>query len=305
MIRIVLITGLLLMASIFMASANSCIECHSNLAYQISEKEQYYDKIRIQHMQRGVPCSVECHVDATKRLAIEDYIKWKNSLHGAFGVTCDRCHGGNPESPTKEGAHQGLQTSRSVDSAIYYKNVPAKCGECHYEEYYAFIQSEHYARLEANDLAPTCFTCHEIHSTRVLKSDEIAPACMNCHNEVTGILASAPKDAEELLSMLNQMDREINQLKSEIQSAKRLGKDTSEAEEYLLKAEVIRAGLPKIWHTFDFNLFRNKVEEGLKYLEESKNSLGISVETEKQPGFGILLGIGAFVLLALRNIKKR
>src|SRR5512141_962956 len=72
---------------------------------------------------------------------------WTGSAHQKRGVTCDKCHGGNPAAPGEKEAHQGVLGSKNPQSSIYYKNIPSTCGKCHGAEYFKFKRSLHYRLL--------------------------------------------------------------------------------------------------------------------------------------------------------------
>lgn len=49
------------------------------------------------------------------------------------GLCCTECHGGNPDTPIEELAHEGLIASPQEDEA-------ARCQECHPEDYHARVE---------------------------------------------------------------------------------------------------------------------------------------------------------------------
>ena len=93
---------------------------------------------------------VQCHF----RLPGDSFIgaeshSWTGSIHQKSGVTCDKCHGGNPQAAEEKEAHQGVLPSGNPQSTVYFKNVPATCGKCHGAQFYKFTQSVHYRMLES------------------------------------------------------------------------------------------------------------------------------------------------------------
>ncbi|NOZ78874.1 MAG: hypothetical protein GXP48_06815 [Acidobacteria bacterium] len=129
---------------------------------------------------------------------------WKGSIHQKHGVTCDKCHGGNPAATDEKTAHTGVLKSSEPRSTVYYKNIPSTCGKCHGAEYYSFTQSYHYKKLEATGGGPNCVTCHGSMVTSVLKPDDIANVCERCHNKRIGVFPYVPQKAKAVLLLLRE-----------------------------------------------------------------------------------------------------
>lgn len=129
---------------------------------------------------------------------------WKGSVHQKQGVTCDKCHGGDPRAAGQKEAHAGVFGSGDTQSTVYFKNVPSTCGKCHGAEFYKFTQSLHYKRLESVGKGPECVTCHGSMVTRILTPDTIAAVCEQCHNTRMGVFPSVPEKAKAVLLLLRQ-----------------------------------------------------------------------------------------------------
>lgn len=127
---------------------------------------------------------------------------WTGSLHQKHGVTCDKCHGGDPLAPEQKEAHAGVLGSSNSGSPVYFKNIPSTCGKCHGAEFYKFTQSRHYRILESAGKGPECVTCHGSMVTSVLTPDTIAAVCEQCHNERMGTFPYVPKKAKAVLLLL-------------------------------------------------------------------------------------------------------
>jgi len=148
---------------------------------------------------------VQCHF----RLPGDSFIgaeshSWTGSIHQKSGVTCDKCHGGNPQAAEEKEAHQGDLPSGNPQSTVYFKNVPATCGKCHGAQFYKFTQSVHYRMLESTGKGPECVTCHGSMVTSVLKPDNVAALCEQCHNERMGIFPYIPQKAKAVLLLLRE-----------------------------------------------------------------------------------------------------
>jgi hypothetical protein len=129
---------------------------------------------------------------------------WTGSIHQKHGVTCDKCHGGDPRAPEQEEAHVGVLGSVNPRSLVYFKNIPSTCGKCHGAEYYKFTQSLHYQRLESTGKGPDCVTCHGSMVTSILTPDNIVAVCERCHNARMGVFPYVPQKAKAVLLLLKE-----------------------------------------------------------------------------------------------------
>ena len=148
---------------------------------------------------------VNCHsrLPASTFVGVKSH-SWNGSVHQQHGVTCDKCHGGDPAAAEKTQAHAGILGSSNPQSPVYFKNIPATCGRCHGGEYYKFTQSLHYKMLESTGKGPECVTCHGSMVTKVLAPDTLAAVCERCHNERMGIFPYVPQKAKAVLLLLRE-----------------------------------------------------------------------------------------------------
>jgi hypothetical protein len=148
---------------------------------------------------------VDCH----SRLPGSSFVgakshNWSGSIHQKHGVTCNKCHGGNPLAAEQKDAHAGVLGSANPQSTVYYKNIPSTCGKCHGAEFYKFTQSRHYRILESAGKGPECVTCHGSMVTSVLTPDTLVAVCVQCHNERMGIFPYVPQKAKAVLLLLTE-----------------------------------------------------------------------------------------------------
>lgn len=185
---------------------------------------------------------------------------WKGSAHQKAGVTCDKCHGGNPKAAAKEEAHKGVLGSEDPESMVYYKNVPSTCGQCHGAEAFKFNRSGHYKKLETSGSGPTCVTCHGSMIVSVLTPDSVADVCGRCHNS-QGVLPYVPQYAKSVLLALRESQTMVNEAEWYYHPAKgtRAASDITDARVALHSAKLD-------WHTFD-------LESITEYLQKTYGSL--------------------------------
>lgn len=281
---------------------NSCANCHRQLLFT-SETQRQFVEIRIKHLENGISCSIVCHEDKLNKSTASTYALWSISTHALFDVTCEKCHGGNASKVSKQEAHVGISNT-SIERA----NTPEMCGKCHAPELDEFKSSKHFKRLESvQELpAPACITCHQAHTVRVLTASEIEDFCSNCHNNITGINPSVPKNAENALTLVKELQFEIAKARSSVILAKANRKDVTAAEADLESAMTILKNTPSVWHRFNLTYFDTEVQKGLTDARNAEKAMPEETVAQpvptKAPGFeGILVISG---LLAVYLLKR-
>lgn len=282
---------------------NSCADCHRRLLFSTEEQRQFID-IRIQHLENGISCSIVCHEDKLNKTTASTYALWSISTHALFGVTCEKCHGGNVSAVSKQEAHVGLS-----NISIARANTPETCGKCHQAELGEFKSSKHFMKLESGEEgpAPACITCHQAHSVHVLTASEIEDFCSNCHNNITGINPTVPAKAENALSSVGDLRVEISKATSAINTAKAKNLDVTQAEVNLDSAMTILKETPSVWHRFNLTFFDTEVQKGIVEAQKATNAASYAQGTPvatKTSGFGVALFIiGLFVAYFLKRSR--
>ena len=290
------------------ASENSCIDCHKTLTPFI-EEQQRFNQIRIQHLERNVGCSLECHEERVRSLATANYQQWSESVHALKGIACENCHGGDPKQAAKEKAHINIRNNTDPQSPVYYTNVPKTCGKCHSKELTNFENSTHFKRLEALKLAPTCTTCHAPHTFTVMNPEEFRQSCGNCHSVYKKVAPyDIPLKAEDMLRKVNKLKFNIEMARQDIYWAKKNGTDVSQAEAYTDNALKMLGNLAPMWHEFNLTHFEEEVDSANQEVNKADELLRQPVTPTKtsvpaSPGFMGLSGIVS--LLAVIYLIRR
>jgi hypothetical protein len=187
--KIITIMGIGLAFFLLMGDAsaleNSCVDCHSKIPADTFFGSKFKD--------------------------------WQNSIHAEEGIACQRCHGGDAQADKKDKAHIGVYNSGNPKSRVYYKNVPGTCGACHRREFNEFRLSNHYSFLEQTGAGPTCVTCHESHTTRIIAPGQLPTVCNQCHNERMGINPAVPRHAQALLLLINETSMLVQLARQQIE----------------------------------------------------------------------------------------
>ncbi len=291
------------------ASENSCIDCHRTLTPFIEEQKRF-NQIRIQHLERNVGCSLECHEDRVRSLATANYQQWSESVHALKGITCEACHGGDPKQATKEKAHINFKNNTDPESPVYYTNVPKTCGKCHARELANFENSKHFQKLEALKLAPTCTTCHAPHTFTIMNPEDFRQSCGNCHSVYKKVAPyDIPLKAEDLLRKVNKLKFNIEMAQQDIFWAKKNGTDVSQAEAYTDNALKALGNLAPMWHEFNITHFEDELDSANKEVKKANELVGPKATPTKtavpsSPGFIGFSGIVS-LLAVMYLIRKK
>jgi len=141
---------------------------------------------------------VNCHQRLQDNLALYAQ-QWADSVHAAFSVCCEDCHGGDPNSPYKpeigENSYIGVPVKRKI---------PYFCDRCHANPLYMknynirvdredqYKDSIHGQRLlkEGNMDVADCVNCHGSHNIKITDDSNskvnhfsIAETCAKCHSD--------------------------------------------------------------------------------------------------------------------------
>jgi cytochrome c554/c'-like protein len=126
---------------------------------------------------------IDCHTAIPSSPNVASHLaEWHESAHGANGVGCESCHGGDPSVTEPRQAHRGVLHSSRPNSPVNKANLFRTCSPCHAAQAGAFASSLHRVLLDADDLrAPSCSTCHGSMAVRVQTSEALEALCADCH----------------------------------------------------------------------------------------------------------------------------
>ncbi|MFQ5815616.1 MAG: hypothetical protein ACE5G7_03870 [Candidatus Hydrothermarchaeaceae archaeon] len=172
------------------------------------------------------------------------------SPHSEEGITCDRCHGGDPTSPNIMEAHWGVLGPADPGSKIHYTTIASTCGECHTEIAAAFTQSKHYQNLMKGRLAPDCRTCMGTHDV-TLDPTRIIGLCEKCMNPENGVGPEPFLKGKAAHTMMTATEKEIFEAENLVKLGRERGQNLTLAQAELEKAKAGMVGREVGWHTFN------------------------------------------------------
>jgi predicted CXXCH cytochrome family protein len=143
---------------------------------------------------------IECHSKLEDTRLSAPAKLFDNDIHRGRGLSCNDCHGGDPNADTKEGAKDPSKGYLGKPKTL---DIPAYCGKCHSDanlmkrfnpslrvdqerEYYTSV---HGKLLKAGEQrVATCISCHSVHGIRAITDplssvypSNVAETCSKCH----------------------------------------------------------------------------------------------------------------------------
>lgn len=136
---------------------------------------------------------VECHLFMGGSLA-KPVSDWEISVHAQNGITCDLCHGGNPDVPlgnlkSLSGQQLAALQARAMSKTHGFVSKPSGkamfniCSTCHEQpvnRYEASIMGKAYLNGKGG---PSCTVCHHAHNNTM---PSVPKTCKKCHKDTTG-----------------------------------------------------------------------------------------------------------------------
>lgn len=243
MIRKIVFLSLITVMGIFPVTgsvlADSCVVCHANRQFMVTNKKLY-----------------------------DYYQRWRISTHAQEDVACDDCHGGNPQGKTKLAAHGKSMSASDSHSATNFKNIPETCGACHDDKLAAYRQSLHYKKMKQKkqeQKGPNCVTCHGSLNATALNVNTVRNVCIQCHNAKTKNHPGIPNKAVSLLNDFNAIRGYVNYIRRRA-PANQLGG-------IMKKIEPMVEGLSNQWHTFDLDKVAPQTKGLLEIVQQERKRI--------------------------------
>ena len=143
---------------------------------------------------------IECHSKLEDTRLSAPAKLFDNDIHHARGLSCNDCHGGDPNADTKEGAKDPRKGYLGKPKTL---DIPAYCGKCHsdanlmkrfnpslrVDQEREYDTSVHGKLLKTGEQrVATCISCHSVHGIRAITDplssvypSNVAETCSKCH----------------------------------------------------------------------------------------------------------------------------
>ena len=143
---------------------------------------------------------IECHIKLDDPRLSAPAKQFDTDIHRARGLSCNDCHGGDPNADAKDAAKDPRKGYLGKPKTV---DIPAYCGKCHSDaslmkrfnpglrvdqerEYYTSVHGQ---KLKAGETrAATCISCHSVHGIRspsdplsTVYPSNVAETCSKCH----------------------------------------------------------------------------------------------------------------------------
>jgi hypothetical protein len=227
---------------------------------------------------------VSCHSRLIEPLRVGNrYSEWQFSRHQEKGVSCEKCHGGDPSAKDKQIAHAGVAPVSDQRSRLHWKNQPETCGACHQNVASAFVESAHYKRLNGVGQGPNCNTCHAHMATRVIYSPvDTAKLCSRCHDSKNALKPSPeiPTRAKETMMALQRAGYMINWARVLLDHGRMWNLSLKEETNEFKTAEGALRDARVKWHTFDLDAVRKQADGAFLKGTKVKDGLRRRLEGE-------------------------
>jgi len=231
---------------------------------------------------------VNCHSrDSLAPRSFQRYTEWHISTHKEKGVSCDKCHSGDPTARDQRQAHAGVIKPTDPKSRLYLKNLPETCNVCHPGVVSSFVESRHYQKLTSSGMGPSCTSCHAHMATTVLHTpQETANLCAHCHDTINGIMPPRPDIPEKASQVMQSIRRAemvvlwADRLLEEGESKK---VDVSAERQEMKIVRALFAEVKITWHAFNLDIVRKKADEVFESATKVKDALRKKLHPQQVP----------------------
>ncbi|MBL8202818.1 MAG: cytochrome c3 family protein [Blastocatellia bacterium] len=234
------------------------------LVVAVAQKSSRQPSRTVSAVYRENNCVI-CHASLVEPVGVSaHFYEWRNSKHEKRGVSCEKCHGGDPTSKSLTTAHEGVLAPTFAQSKLHPKNLATTCSACHQDVVNAFVKSTHYQKLQESNAAPSCTNCHHHMATSVITwPPDTAALCAKCHQAggVASQSAKVPTRAGETIAAFSRADGIVEWARELIREGKQKKLSFKAEEIQLQKFEKSLKDAKTQWHAFNLTDSRQTVDE--------------------------------------------
>ncbi|NOZ25696.1 MAG: cytochrome C [Nitrospirae bacterium] len=237
---------------------------------------------------------ISCHASDIIKPEIRDIPQeWKKSWHYHNNVSCEDCHGGDPED-----AEMSMSPERGFVGTPEYSEVPEMCGKCHIGILKNYLESGHGKALKASKTGPNCVTCHGSHDIQKASIKIINEArCSRCHSY---------ERAKIMKQALFLTEKKIRDIDNNLKRLKREGVFTDEEDKSLFRTH---AEYRTLFHTVNVGLVKKSTDKFAKKLGLIEDKIDKTFrELEFRKNFSaflmmVFIGMGIVVFMLAKTYK--
>ena len=170
--------------------------------------------------------------------------EWKGSIHQQNGITCDLCHGGDPNVDVQDIKHligreftekksQAMSISQGFVGKPSGRKLFALCGRCHSTSVDRYAKSIMGRAYLENKGGPSCVMCHQAHRNAM---PEVPRVCENCHKDTAGFDQIDPMDVTESTV------KALSGIRIKLAQAKTMGKEPPFIPEFPEELDAFQIG---------------------------------------------------------------
>lgn len=223
---------------------------------------------------------IDCHAKLSDKRLSQPVELWGESVHAEVGNTCDGCHGGDPDNPTKN----SMSAKNNFYAAPKEEDIINFCGKCHRELADNFQTSEHAITETQN-----CIGCHGSHAIRRISIEIInEEKCGECHDY---------EQAGKMKTILQSLHEKFRSSKEKIKSIS--GFPTKQIEEDFARNWTKLRQVRMIAHTFDVPRMKTLAEKVTGSLDQTDAEVERLATMSKSRKLWGAVAIIIFALLAL------
>ena len=220
---------------------------------------------------------VTCHAGLKEPVGTSaHFFEWRSSQHANQAVSCDKCHGGNPNTGGYKLAHEGVLSPTFTQSTLHPKNLAQTCGTCHQEIANAFAKSRHSQVLQESGNGPSCTNCHRHMASSVINwPPDTTALCAQCHktNGAAAQHLQVPKQAGETIAAFTRSDGVLDWAKYLLIECKRQQVFLPQASEKIRHLEFVNKQAKVQWHEFNLSASRRTADEVFLRATEIKDGI--------------------------------
>jgi hypothetical protein len=237
---------------------------------------------------------VSCHVSEQIKAEYRQIPnEWRKSWHYENGVSCNDCHGGDPEDEL-----MAMSPERGFVGVPSERDIPEFCGKCHIGILENYLESGHGISLKEKGFGPTCVTCHGSH--------DIQKASIEIINETRCTMCHGYERARIMKAALLVTENRLSETEKALQELAQRGVYTEKYQKTLFR---VQAEFRTLFHSVDVDLVKQRTDKFTESISELDKTLAAAFkELDYRRTYSsflmvVFLGLGTAIALIYRTFR--